>query len=75
MGLTVCLQNVLLKFEEKKSKIPPNTPKIGNGLILLIRVRKSIGLKWLNNGHFPISSIFINSKIKDTYVHRDQKFE
>ena len=31
----------------KKWKIPPNTSKIGNGLILLIRVGKSIVLKWV----------------------------
>ena len=30
-------------------KIPPNTSKFGNGLILLIRVGKSIWLKWVNN--------------------------
>ena len=29
----------------KKIGIPPNTPKIGNGLILLIRIVKSIWLK------------------------------
>ena len=34
---TVCLQNVLLKFDQKQ-KIQPNTPKIGNGFLLLIRV-------------------------------------
>ena len=44
---TVCLQNVLLEFGEKKEKIPPNTLKIGNGLFLLIRVGKSIWLKWV----------------------------
>ena len=33
-------------------KIPPNTPKIGNGPILLIRVAKSIQLKWVNVGFY-----------------------
>ena len=32
----------------KKWKIPPNTPKIRNVLVLLIRVGKSIWLKWVN---------------------------
>ena len=43
---TVCSQNFLLKFE-KKWKIPPNIPKIGNGLVLLIKVGKSTMLKWV----------------------------
>ena len=32
---TVCLRNVLLKFNEKKT---PNNPKIGNELVLLIEM-------------------------------------
>ena len=31
----------------KKRKIPPITLNIGDGLVLLIRVGKSIGLKWV----------------------------
>ena len=42
---TVCLQNVLLKFG-KKEKIPPNTPAIGNGLVLLIRVAGDKNIKY-----------------------------
>ena len=56
---TVCLQNFLLKFG-KGQKIPPNTPKIGNGLTLLIRIGKSFQLKW-------IKSIFICSEIITYY--------
>ena len=37
-----CLQYGILKFE-----IPPNIPKIRNGLVLLTRVGKSIRLKWV----------------------------
>ena len=43
---TVYFKNVLLKFEQK-IKIPANTPKIGNGLVLLIEVGKCIRLKWV----------------------------
>ena len=45
---TVCLQDVLLKFEEKKLK-NTNTPKIGNGQVLQIMVGKSIRHKWVND--------------------------
>ena len=52
--LTECSR--LLKFEENKRRIPPNTPKIGNRLILLITVVKSIlpncvkqGAQWLSD--------------------------
>ena len=38
---TVCLQNLLLKFEMRE-KIPLNSPKIGNEIALLIRVGMSI---------------------------------
>ena len=41
---TVCLQNVLLKFE-KNGKYGPTTLKNGNGLVQLIRVGNSIRLK------------------------------
>ena len=40
---SVCLQNVLLKFETNE-KLPLNTPKIGNEIALLIRVGMSIRL-------------------------------
>ena len=43
---TVCKQNVLLDFRKKWEK-PPDTSKIWNGLILLMRVGKSILLKWV----------------------------
>ena len=42
---TVSLQNVIFKFWEK---IPSNTPKIGNGLVLPIREGKSILLTEIN---------------------------
>ena len=29
------------------NKIPPNTPKIGNGPVLLLRVGKSFRIKWV----------------------------
>ena len=48
----VCLQNFLLVFGKKKCKIPPNTPKIGHGLVLLVRVGKFICLKCVITG-FP----------------------
>ena len=38
-AFTVCIWNVLSKFGKKEEKIPPNTPNIGNRLILLIQVR------------------------------------
>ena len=44
---TACLQNVLIKFETKWKTLP-TPPKIGKGLILLIRVGRSIQLKWVN---------------------------
>ena len=44
--LTVCLQNVLLKF--RKKKITTQHPNNGNGFVLLLRVGKSIWLKWVN---------------------------
>ena len=37
--ITVCLQNIPFKFWGK-DEIPANTPKIGNGLILLIKGRQ-----------------------------------
>ena len=40
-GLHCLLTECSNKFEQKR-KIPPNTPKIGNGLVLLIRVGKFI---------------------------------
>ena len=38
--------NILIEFE-LNWKIISNTPKIGNGLVLLIRVGKFIRLKWV----------------------------
>ena len=46
---TVCLQNILFKIEYKL-KDTANTTKIGNGLVLLIEVGKSIRLNWVKNG-------------------------
>ena len=43
---TVCLKNVLLKFEHE-CKIPANTPKIGNWLVLLIEVDTYIWPLWV----------------------------
>ena len=43
---TVWVQNALIKLGENEKYHP--TPKIGNGLVLLISVGKSIRLKWLN---------------------------
>ena len=40
---TICLQNEIKIC--KKGKLPSNTPKIGNGIALLIWVSKSIGLR------------------------------
>ena len=45
---TVCLQNSVSFKIWIKMKIPTNTPNIGNGLVLLIEVGKSIRLKWVN---------------------------
>ena len=44
---TVRLQNVLLKLERKDGKYHRHL-FIKNGLVQLIRKRKSIGLKWVN---------------------------
>ena len=41
---TICLRNVLIKIW-KKMKIPPNFPKIGHELALLISVGKSIRIE------------------------------
>ena len=47
-GLHCLLTECSIKIGKQK-KISPNTPKIGNRLILPIRVGKSIwGLKWVN---------------------------
>ena len=43
---TVCLLNVLSKFEEKN---PPNNSKIRKGFVQLIRMGNSIRLKWVDN--------------------------
>ena len=43
----VSLQNAAIKIWTKR-KIPPNTPKIGHVLILLIRVGKPIRFKMVN---------------------------
>ena len=43
---TTYLQYVLLKFKRKR-KISSNIPKIGNELVLLIMVGKSIRRKWV----------------------------
>ena len=40
---TVCS----ITIRKKRRKIPPNTPKIGNGLFLLISIAKSFHLKWV----------------------------
>ena len=45
-GLHCLLTESSNKFEQKR-KIPLNIPKIGNGLVLLIRVGKFIRLKWV----------------------------
>ena len=42
----------------KKYKIPPKTPKIGNGLLQLIVVGNFIWLKWVNGNH--MSGIFFD---------------
>ena len=54
---TDCLLNVLLKFAHKNWKIPLNTPTVGNKLVLLIRVGKSIQLKWVK--HWLIVVVFL----------------
>ena len=41
---TVCLQDVLLKFEEERKTIP-NNPEVENGLVHLIKVGSFIPLK------------------------------
>ena len=48
---TVCLQKFLLKFEYIKWKLPPNNPKIGNGLVQLIGMGKYIGINGLIEGY------------------------
>ena len=45
---TVCLQNVLLKLE-KKENIPHNNSKIGNEVLLLVKVGMFIQLKWIKH--------------------------
>ena len=40
---TVCLQNVLLKFEWNKN-LPPNNPYIQNGFVQMIKTGKATGL-------------------------------
>ena len=47
-GLNCLLTECSIKIMKKKLKIPPKAPKVGNGLILLIRVGKSIQLKLVN---------------------------
>ena len=59
-NFTVCLQYLLLKFGKKT---PLNTPKIGNGLLQLIVVGKSIQLKWVNLLFFQTNSITDQSKL------------
>ena len=62
-------QNVLLTFE-KRRKIPPNTPKIEYRLNLLIRVGKSIQLKWVNYCLFSLAdgttTIYFATSSSDT---------
>ena len=58
---TVFLQNLQLKFGEKL-KIPPNTPKIGNGLVKLMSWKFNFGLNQLKLMDKKIFKNF-NSKI------------
>ena len=44
---TVSLQKFLFKFESI-CKLPPNNPKIGNGLVQLIRIGNTFGINVLN---------------------------
>ena len=47
---TVCKHKFLLNFE-LKWKIPTNNPKIGNGLVQLIRMGNYFRHKWVKGGH------------------------
>ena len=47
-GSSLFAQKWSFKILIKMKNIPANTPKIGNGFVLLIEVSKSIRLKWVN---------------------------
>ena len=61
---TVCLQNNLSKFEKKKRKIQPKVPKLVNGLVLLIRIAKSILLQGLSYN----STVIIFNLVCDRFL-------